>query len=64
MDKIFDESSDSDNSANEESDADEMEVQEVSVDGKTYYHDENTNKLYDPDSEECIGKYINGKIVV
>lgn len=64
MNLLFGDSSDSD-SENEESDVeDEMEVVEVNVDGKTYYHDENTNKLYDPDSEECIGKYIDGKIVV
>jgi len=64
MNQIFGDSSDSE-SENEESDDDDvMDVDEINVDGKTYYHDENTNNVYDPDSEECIGKYIDGKIVV
>jgi hypothetical protein len=41
----------------------EMLVQEITVDGKSYYLNEKTNEVYDPESQECLGKYKDGKIV-
>ena len=41
----------------------EMLVQEISVDGKSYYLNEKTADVYDPETSDCVGKYENGKIV-
>ena len=41
----------------------EMLVQEITIEGKSYYLNEKTNDVYDPDSQECLGKYTDGKIV-
>jgi len=46
----------------EEDDDGELEVKEVVIDGSTYYLNENTGDLYDPESSDCVGKYIDGKI--
>ena len=39
-----------------------MEVEEVEIEGTTYYLNEATGDLYDPESSECVGKYVDGKI--
>jgi len=49
-----DEDEDSDN---------EMLVQEIKIQGKSYYLNERTNDVYDPESQECLGKYKDGRIV-
>ena len=41
----------------------EMLVQEISVDGKSYYLNEKTADVYDPETSDCVGKYDKGKIV-
>jgi hypothetical protein len=41
---------------------DDMEVEEVEIEGTTYYLNEATGDLYDPESSECVGKYVDGKI--
>jgi hypothetical protein len=41
----------------------EMLVQEITIEGKSYYLNEKTNEVYDPESQECLGKYKGGKIV-
>jgi len=41
----------------------EMLVQEITIEGKSYYLNEKTNEVYDPESQECLGKYTDGKIV-
>lgn len=49
-----------------EDDADsdtEMLVQEITIEGKSYYLNEKTNDVYDPDTQDCLGKYIDGNIV-
>lgn len=40
----------------------EMSVVEVEYDGKTYYHDENTDSVYDPETSEIVGTRVDGKI--
>ena len=42
----------------------ELEVDEIDIDGTTYYYDETTYKLYDLETSEFIGKYENGKIII
>lgn len=54
------------NSSKEDDDSDsdnEMLVQEITIEGKSYYLNEKTNEVYDPESQDCLGKYNNGKIV-
>lgn len=41
----------------------EMLVQEITVEGKKYYLNEKTNDVFDPVSQDCLGKYTDGKIV-
>jgi hypothetical protein len=51
-------------SDNESDDSDnEMVVQEITIDGKSYYLNEKTTDVYDPDTSDCVGKYKDGKIV-
>jgi len=45
-----------------ESDAEEAEVEEVVIDGETYYKDED-GKVYDMETSEELGKLVDGKIV-
>ena len=46
----------------ESEDDEECEVDEVVIDGETYYKDVN-DTLYNPDTNEEVGKYVDGKIV-
>jgi len=39
-----------------------MDVEEIEIDGKSYYKTD-YGKLFDPETSECVGKYVNGKIV-
>jgi hypothetical protein len=41
----------------------EMLVQEITVEGKRYYLNEKTKDVFDPESQDCLGKYMDGKIV-
>ena len=41
---------------------DEMEVEPVEIDGITYYKDDK-DVLWDPDSGDEVGKYVDGKLV-
>ena len=41
---------------------DETEVDEVVIDGETYYKDED-GKLYDPETNEEVGMLVDGEIV-
>jgi hypothetical protein len=53
-----------DNDSDSDSDSDnEMEVDEITIDGKLYFLNVNTKDVYDPESQECLGKYMDGKIV-
>ena len=45
-----------------DNDDDDMEVEEVEIEGSTYYLNNVTGDLYDPESSECVGKYVDGKI--
>ena len=40
----------------------EMEVNELEIEGTTYYLNESTGELYDPETSECVGKYVDGKL--
>ena len=54
------------NSSKEDDDSDSLEemlVCPIVVDGKSYYLNEKTNEVYDPESQDCLGKYKGGKIV-
>jgi hypothetical protein len=42
----------------------ELEVDELEIDGTTYYYDDNTNNLYDLETSTLIGKYENGIISI
>ena len=56
---------DSDADADSDADSDdEMLVQEITIKGNSYYLNAKTKDVFDPNSSECLGKYINGKIVV
>ena len=48
--------------SNEDEDEEEMSVVEIEYDGKTYYHDENTDSVYDPETSEIVGTMVDGKI--
>ena len=41
-----------------------LDVEEITIDNTTYYHDPSTNNLYDLDSSELIGTYENGIISI
>ena len=42
---------------------DGLEVEELIVDGTTYFYDDKTNDVYDPETSELVGKYVDGSIV-
>jgi hypothetical protein len=46
------------NSENEE----ELEVEPLIVDGTKYLYDEKTNDVYDPETSEYVGKYVDGSL--
>ena len=46
----------------ETEDAVEMKVTTIEYDGESYYHDEATGKIYDPETSEEIGKMVEGEI--
>jgi hypothetical protein len=47
-----------------ESDSDnDMEVQEITFNGKSYYLNEKNQNVYDPETSDYVGKYTNDKIV-
>ena len=48
--------------SNEDEDEEEMSVVEIEYDGKIYYHDENTDSVYDPETSEIVGTRVDGKI--
>ena len=54
----------SDNNESDDEDEDEVSVSEVVFEGKTYWHDDKSDKIYDPASEECVGKMVKGKVVL
>jgi len=45
-----------------DSEDEELDVEEVEINGKKYYKDEHGN-VYDPDSGDEVGKYVDGEIV-
>ena len=47
----------------EESEDEEIEVEEIEIEGKTYYHHAKDGEVYDIDTEEILGKLVDGKIV-
>ena len=46
----------------DDEDATEVEIEEVEIDGIMYYIDEKTKTLYDPDTSDTVGTYVDGKI--
>jgi hypothetical protein len=46
-----------------DSDSDNMDVQEITFKGKSYYLNEKNNNVYDPETTDYVGKYTNEKIV-
>ena len=46
-----------------ESEDDELDVEDIMIDGVEYYLNESTKILYDTTTSEEIGKYVDGKIV-
>lgn len=42
---------------------DEVEVTEIIIEGKKFYHAEEDNRLWDYDTEEMVGYYRDGRIV-
>ena len=49
----------------DESDDEEeaLDVKEIEINGKTYYHSEADNRLFDPDTQDQVGFYKDGLIV-
>ena len=45
-----------------DSEDDGMEVVEIDIEGTGYYLNKVNGDLYDPESSECVGKYVDGKI--
>jgi len=41
-----------------------LELVEITIDGEDYYHDENTDEIYSIESEEVIGTFKDGKLVL
>ena len=46
----------------EDEDDEGMEVDEVEFDGKTYYHEESTGVIYDPETGDEVGKMVDGSV--
>ena len=46
----------------DEDDEEEMEVSEVTHKGKTYYYDESSGNVYDPETSEVVGKMVEGEV--
>lgn len=46
----------------DEDDEEEMEVSEVTHKGKTYYYDESSGNVYDPDTSEAVGKMVEVEV--
>ena len=42
---------------------DEVSVEPFTLDGVDYYLDTDSNELYDTDTQQVIGKLVDGKIV-
>lgn len=53
-----DQSGNSDDSDSE----DEMEVAEIEHNGKTYYHNTDTDQIFDPETSEEVGAFVDGQI--
>ena len=51
------------NSNSNEDEEEEVTVKNITLEGVEYYWDINSNELYDKDTNEIIGMYINGKPV-
>ena len=48
----------------EESDSEEeVDVEDIEIDGEWYYHDEKNNIIYTTDTNEVVGKLMDGHIV-
>ena len=45
-----------------DSEDEDLDVEEIDIDGLTYYKTED-GKLYDPETSDCVGRYVGGKIV-
>ena len=52
----------SDDGEEQSEDEEEMEVAEVTHEGKTYYYDESSGQIYDPDTSEVVGKMVEGEV--
>ena len=46
----------------EDEEDEDLDVEEIEIDGVTYYKTED-GKLFDPETSDCVGKYVDGKIV-
>ena len=57
LNEIFDDEEDED-----EDEGEDLDVEEIEIDGMTYYKTEE-GKLFDPETSDCVGKYVDGKIV-
>ena len=44
-----------------EDDDDEMEVTQITIDGNDYFLNDSTGDIYDPETQEIVGKSENGK---
>ena len=47
----------------DEDDEEGIEVTEIIIEGRTFYHVEEDNRLFDPDTHEMVCYYSDGRIV-
>ena len=52
-----------DTEESDEDDEEEIVVKEIIIEGRTFYHAEEDNRLFDPDTQEMVGYYSDGRIV-
>ena len=65
-DELTREPYDENSNSNEDEDEDEQQevvVKKIIVEGVEYYRDTNSNEVYDKDTQELIGMYVNGELV-
>jgi hypothetical protein len=63
-DELTREPYDENSNSNEDEDEEQVvSVEKIIVEGVEYYRDTNSNEVYDKDTQDTIGMYINGEIV-
>ena len=59
--KVAEPEPESESESEDESDDEEMEVEQITIDGDDYFLNEKTGDIYDPETQEIVGKSENGE---